>query len=419
MQAHRVRALAAAAALCLLAGGCAGRPEGVLLPMGVQAEGTARVDLLVATTRSDVGIEPGVVFGGERSAKINFADIAVSIPIAGGRAPGEVQWPAKMPPDPTREFATISVKRIQQAEAMSHFHGRLAKTRHRNVLLFVHGYNTRFEEAVYRLAQIAHDTKAPALPILFTWPSRGSLMGYTYDRESSNYSRDALESVLQTLAKDPQVGEVTVLAHSMGNWVTLEALRQMAIRNGRISTKIKSVMLAAPDVDIDVFRRQIEMIGDKRPPFTLLVSQDDKALAVSRRVWGGAVRLGAIDPKQEPLRSHLERSNIRVVDLSEQTGADSMNHGKFASSPLVARMIGGQLAAGQTLSDSQSGFGEKLGMVATGAAAAVGRAASIAISAPVSIVDGRTRETLRDQVYDLGEQINNTVSSASAVPASR
>jgi hypothetical protein len=82
-------------------------------------------------------------------------------------------------------------------------------------------------------------------------------------------------------------------------------------------------------------------------------------------------------------------------------------------------MIGGQLAAGQTLSDSQSGFGEKLGMVATGAAAAVGRAASIAISAPVSIVDGRTRETLRDQMYDLGEQINNTVSSASAVPASR
>jgi esterase/lipase superfamily enzyme len=324
-----------------------------------------------------------------------------------------------MPPDPTREFATISVKRIQQAEAMSHFHGRLAKTRHRNVLLFVHGYNTRFEEAVYRLAQIAHDTKAPALPILFTWPSRGSLMGYTYDRESSNYSRDALESVLQTLAKDPHVGEVTVLAHSMGNWVTLEALRQMAIRNGRISTKIRSVMLAAPDVDIDVFRRQIEMIGDKRPPFTLLVSQDDKALAVSRRVWGGAVRLGAIDPKQEPLRSHLERSNIRVVDLSDQTGADSMNHGKFASSPLVARMIGGQLAAGQTLSDSQSGFGEKLGMVATGAAAAVGRAASIAISAPVSIVDGRTRETLRDQMYDLGEQINNTVSSASAVPASR
>jgi esterase/lipase superfamily enzyme len=405
--------------LCLLASGCAGRPQGVLLPLGVQAEGTARVDLLVATTRSDVGIEPGVVFGGERSATMNFADIAVSIPIAGGRTSGEVQWPATMPPDPTREFATISVKRIQQAEAMSYFHGRLAKTRHRNVLLFVHGYNTRFEEAVYRLAQIAHDTKAPALPILFTWPSRGSLMGYTYDRESSNYSRDALESVFQTLAKDPHVGEVTVLAHSMGNWVTLEALRQMAIRNGLISPKIKSVMLAAPDVDIDVFRRQIEMIGDKRPLFTLFVSQDDKALAVSRRVWGGAVRLGAIDPKQEPLRSHLERSNIHVVDLSDQTGIDSMNHGKFANSPLVARMIGGQLAAGQTLSDSQSGFGEKLGMVATGTAAAVGRAASIAISAPVSLVDGRTREALRDQFDDLGEQLNNTLSSASAVPASR
>lgn len=414
----RLQVLIASLSLSLIVGGCAGRPEGVLLPTGLQAEGTARVDLLVATTRSDVGAAPGVIFGGERAAAMNFADIAVSIPL-GGRAPGDVQWPSKMPPDPAREFATISVKRLQQSEAMSHFHKRLAQTKHRNVLLFVHGYNTRFEEAVYRLAQIAHDTKAPALPLLFTWPSRGRLMAYTYDRESSNYSRDALEGVLQTLAKDPQVGEVTVLAHSMGNWVTLEALRQMSIRNGRISPKIKSVMLAAPDVDIDVFRRQIETIGDKRPPFMLFVSQDDKALAVSSRIWGSTARLGAIDPNQEPLRSQLERSNVHVIDLTDQASADSMNHGKFASSPLVVRMIGGQLAAGQTLSDSHAGIGEKLGMVATGAAGAVGRAASIAISAPVALVDGRTRESLRDQIDDLGGQLGNTVSSASAVPGSR
>jgi esterase/lipase superfamily enzyme len=63
------------------------------------------------------------------------------------------------------------------------------------VLVFVHGFNNRFDDAVYRFAQIVHDSKAQVIPVLFTWPSLGEtrLRAYTYDRESANYSRDALE----------------------------------------------------------------------------------------------------------------------------------------------------------------------------------------------------------------------------------
>ncbi len=71
----------------------------------------------------------------------------------------------------------------------------------------------------------------------------------------------------------------------MGNWLTLEALRQMAIRNDGLPKKFKNVMLAAPDVDVDVFRSQIEDMGSQHPRFTLFVSRDDRALAFSRRVW--------------------------------------------------------------------------------------------------------------------------------------
>jgi esterase/lipase superfamily enzyme len=192
--------------LAAVLSGCAGRPEGVLTPVGLQVPGTSRVDLLVASTRSSVGATQGEMFTGERGIGLGFAEIAVSIPPDEARQVGEVQWPAHMPPDPQREFATIEAKRIEQGQALAIFHGRLKKAKTRDVLLFVHGYNTRFEEAVYRLAQIVHDSRAPALPILFTWPSRGRLLAYTYDRESGNYSRDALEAVLQTLAKDPAVG---------------------------------------------------------------------------------------------------------------------------------------------------------------------------------------------------------------------
>ncbi len=395
--------------LLLALGGCGGRPMNFLVPTGQQSPGTSRVDVLVATTREAEGAQPGELYSGERAIGLHFADIAVSVPPNAARKPGDVQWPENGAGNPNKEFTTISAERLSKERALDRFYARLRKTPHRSVLLFVHGYNTRFEEAVYRFAQIAHDAKAPAVPLLFTWPSRGRLMAYTYDRESANYSRDSLEAVLQYLVKDKSVNEMTVLAHSMGNWVTVEALRQMSIRDKGIHPKIKNVMLAAPDIDVDVFRRQLASIGEKRPPFYLFVSQDDKALAISRRVWGGNARIGAVNPEQEPYRSLFAKEKIKVFDLTKDKSEDSLNHGKFANSSDVAKIIGGQLTSGQTLTDSRAGLGDTIGIFTTGAASAVGRAASIAVSAPVSIIDPRTREGLNDQLDELGHHVKHAV----------
>ena len=409
-----VQALGLLLAASLLAG-CAERPRGTLLASAeAVAPGTSRVDMLVATTRSADGTMPGELFSGERGRKLAFADIAISIPPDSARVIGEVQLPGTTP-DPRREFVALSAERLDQSEAVKRFAKRLALTPKRHVLLFVHGYNTRFEEAVYRFAQIVHDSRAEVLPVLFTWPSRGKLLAYTYDRESANYSRDALESVLQTLARDKSVGEISILAHSMGNWVTLEALRQMAIRDKAIAPKIRNVMLAAPDVDFDVFRRQIAEIGVHNAPFTLFVSRDDSALAISSKLWGNAARVGSIDPQAEPYRSDLAQSKLKVYDLSDVKTGDATGHAKFAESPEVVQMIGRRLASGQTLSDSQAGLGDRIGQVAIGATSAVGRAASIVVSAPIAIIDPRTRESLGDQVDDLGGHVGGTFRSASDV----
>lgn len=403
--------LAVLAACVLLLAGCGGRPQGVLAVHEGQVRADADVKILVATTRSAKGASRGELFGGERGRGLKFADIHIAIPSDKVRKIGEVQWPSRMPANPKTDFVTTRAKIMDLKPALSLFHQRLKKTKHRSVLLFVHGYNTRFEEAVYRFAQIVHDSKTPALPLLFTWPSRGQLLAYTYDRESANYSRDALEAVLQHLSKDKAVKEISILAHSMGNWVTLEALRQMAIRDKRISIKIKNVMLAAPDVDTDVFRRQIASIGDKRPPFTLFVSQDDRALALSRRVWGNTARVGAIDPSKEPYRSEFVKANISVIDLTKNKSLDSANHAKFATSPKVVQLIGRRLASGQTLTDANPGLGERVGLVASGAAKTVGTAAGLAVSVPLAVVDGRTRESLNSQARELGGNVGDTFGS--------
>ena len=358
----------------VLLAGCANRAAGVLLPTGVQVAGTNRVDILVATTRSDANAGPGEIFTGERAIGLNFADIAISIPPDSARKVGEIQWPSSKPGNPETDFVTVKAERLDQPAALKQFYARLAKTPKRNVLLFVHGYNTRFEEAVYRLAQIVHDSGAPVVPLLFTWPSRGQLLDYPYDHESASYSRDALEAILQALSKDKSVGEISILAHSMGNWVAVEALRQMSIRDRGIAPKITNVMLAAPDIDVDVFRRQMRAIGDRRPPFTIFVSRDDRALSISKRIAGSTDRLGGIDPEQEPYKSRLKEltnQRVTIIDLATVSGGDALGHTKFAQSPEVVRMIGGRLASGQRLNES-GGLSETLGSTAAGVLSGVG-----------------------------------------------
>src|SRR5580704_2423612 len=94
-----------------------------------------------------------------------------------------------------------------------------------------------------------------------TWPSRGSIFEYGYDRESANFSRDALEETLRRIARDPSVGEITVMAHSMCAWLVMESLRQMAIRDGRVTAKVQNVILASPDLDVDVCATQWRGFG--------------------------------------------------------------------------------------------------------------------------------------------------------------
>jgi esterase/lipase superfamily enzyme len=215
-----------------------------------------------------------------------FADITVSIPPNTVRKEGEVAWPKRLPSNPATDFATVKADDLNIDEAKRWLSASVRKSPDHSVLVFIHGFNNRFEDSVYRFAQIVEDSGVHSAPVLVTWPSRGSLLAYGYDRESTNYTRNALETLFQYLAKDPEVKEVSILAHSMGNWLALESLRQMAIRNGRLPAKFKNVMLAAPDVDVDVFRQQIGDMGKQRPQFTLFVSRDDRALAFSRRVWG-------------------------------------------------------------------------------------------------------------------------------------
>ena len=186
--------------------------------------------------------------------------ITVSIPPDSVRKIGQVQWSSAIPGDPQRDFVTASADHIDRNDFAAAIASTAKKTGRNKVLVFVHGLNNRVNDPVYRFSQIVHDSKSPAIPVLFTWPSRGDAR-----LESANFSRDALEELLDTLASHQNMKEINVVAHSMGNNVALEALRGRSIRGARGARggidKVKNALLVAPDVDLDVFRIQVRRMG--------------------------------------------------------------------------------------------------------------------------------------------------------------
>jgi len=378
--------------LAAIAAGCSSRPYGTLVPT-TSAPDASPVDLLVATTRARVLEPPGVMFGGSRGRGLDFADIVVSIPPATARQPGDLTLPSSSPGNPERDFVVLRADRMDLAQAKANFDARVKRTPGRRVLIFVHGFNTRFEEAVYRFAQIVHDARVNVAPVLFTWPSGGRVTDYVYDRDSAMYSRDAFEAVLQALVKDPNVDSISILAHSMGNYLAIESLRQMAIRDRGLSPKIRDVMLASPDIDIDVFRRQIAEIdaGPRPAQFTLFIARDDRALGLSSFLARDSTRLGSLDPNKEPYRSILEQGRVQVVDLTGTASNDFTNHGRFASGEVVGA-IGQRLAEGQSLTDAKGGLIESLGTFTGGAINVAAGVATGAVAAPSEVFDPTKRE---------------------------
>lgn len=403
------RTLAVAITLALAA--CASRAPDPLTPVATPAPGARVVDLLVTTTRVPEATAGATgMFTGERAGVLHFADIAISIPPAANREVGRVQWPRATPGDPLREFVTRRARDVDGRE-FDRLLGAAAAANGGRVLVFAHGFNQRFEDAVFGFAQFTADSGAPAAPVLFTWPSRGNVLAYGYDRGSANYSRDAFERVLRRIVAHPAVRDVSVVAHSMGSWLTMETLRQIAIRDRRVPARVTNVMLAAPDLDVDDFRAQLARIGPARPRFTLFVSRDDRALAVSRLVWGSQARLGEVDPASDFVRTCLVRAGIEVVDVTATGAGDGLRHGRFSDSPQVVRYIGGLLSRGHDF-----GGGPTLTETVTGVAArvtsGVGSTVGAIVTAPIVVFERGAADVVGTQLVDARRSVTGEAGEA-------
>jgi esterase/lipase superfamily enzyme len=164
-----------------------------------------------------------------------------------------------------------------------------------------------------------------------------------YDLNSALVARSKLKELTEVIWQT-RPESISILAHSMGTFLTMEGLvdAQLSGRLGR-SGRIDNIILASPDIDIDLFKTQVGILPENiREKIFLLVSKDDAALRLSRRIAGGVPRAGAANADE------LEGLGVTVIDLSQIEDSASGSHSKFAGSPEVVQLIGQGLESAGT-----------------------------------------------------------------------
>jgi esterase/lipase superfamily enzyme len=302
------------------------------------AQSASEQIFVVSTRKNDREAINEASFDGDTRASLQ------RIGVPADHQAGQIERPGFGSSDPRKHFAVLSRRKLDQgalvSELATHLSGRTGSNR--DILLYVHGFNTSYDEARFRLAQIAYDGRFGGVPVLFTWPAAGSLLDYGAAKESATISRDALAKTIRQLSAVPGVGRVHILAHSMGAWMTMEALRENAIAGSPdLDGKLGDVMLAAPDIDLNVFRRQLARIDPSH--VFVLVTANDRALSLSRSLAGDRPRLGALDPSSPGDRAALDDLGVKVYDLSSEP-SDWIGHGVYANAPAVLKTIGAQIA---------------------------------------------------------------------------
>lgn len=311
--------------LTLFLAACAARGAMVVVPAET-VTGTLST-VYVGTTRT---FEPTGVFGSERSETLTFARYDVAIPP--DREVGEIKYGKPRNPNVSTDFLTTNPVLYTSDNSFRADLRRSLAANGREAVIFVHGFNNTFTEGLYRIAQLHHDLEVPGVAVHYSWSSAAEPLGYVYDKDSVMFARKGLEDLIrETIAAGAT--RVAVVAHSMGAFLTMEALRDISMSDGGLPRQISGVALMSPDIDVEVFRMQAKDIGKLPQPFVIFGSDRDRVLRLSALITGQRGRLGSLDSVVDV--ADLEVTYVDVAAFSTGDG-----HFVTGTSPALIKLLG-------------------------------------------------------------------------------
>ena len=231
----------------------------------------------------------GVTYTGDRGT---LAKGVCEVTVPDTHQKGAVERPSllrfEIREDQRKHIVLTSATELPAVEFQKRLSETVSNSPDRDLLVFIHGYNVDFESAVQRTAQIAVDLPFEGVPVCYSWPSQGTLLGYSIDETNAAWTGTHLEEFLLELARESGADSINVIAHSMGNRPMTAAMQQIRWRwDSELDPPFDRVVLAAPDVDADRFRRDLApSLLEVANQVTLYASSDDQALVASKKVHG-------------------------------------------------------------------------------------------------------------------------------------
>jgi len=329
-----VSALIAAVSACAIPGGSRDK--------AADAVATPRqIELFFATDRAP-DADSGSYFSSERS-DLSFGIARVGIPA--GHLMGRKEAPSLLKfewsPDEHKHIKVHDVLRLRQDEFFRRVTRSVAESQNGKLMIFVHGYNVDFPKASRDVAQFANDLKFGGPVILFSWPSQGSVTGYTVDETNAEWAQADFVRLLTGLLETVAARNIYVVGHSMGNRIIGRGMTALA--SDRLAGDLivfREIVMIAPDIDADVFRQDIApRLARTGIHSTVYASSNDRALMASKAFHGYA-RAG------DAGEGLLVVDGVETVDASD-VSAGLLGHSYFAEDRRIMEDIFALLQTGQ------------------------------------------------------------------------
>ena len=263
------------------------RPSPGALRVGTES---SSVSIFFATDRQPIQEPESMVkFGSKRQpdGSLVYGTCSISIPKA--HKTGHIESPEwfrlEFRPNPARHIAILKTTTLAEEAFIERIRATVASSKAKDAFIFVHGYNTTFENAAIRTGQMAFDLSFIGAPILYSWPSKGAIKDYPSDDANVIWTSKHFERFLVLIAERCGTEKIHVIAHSMGNRAVCDALRALSLSTPVGETVLlHHLVLAAPDIDADTFRELTDALRKMSGHITLYSSSADKAIKASQKI---------------------------------------------------------------------------------------------------------------------------------------
>lgn len=199
-----------------------------------------------------------------------------------------------------------------------------------SALIFVHDFNTSFETAAVRSAQLSYDIGFPGISYFFAWPSRGGVPSYIADVGSMQSSRANLKSMINEILYLTPTNNIYVVAKGLGARLAAEVLKDIFVTQPDSRNRIREIILVTPDIDSNTFRRDLApFLGSNDKPLTVYTSAANDVLSAARSLSGA--RLVGDSSNGVFMAEHVETIDAGNADTSLAGHAGYLDRGAIVS----------------------------------------------------------------------------------------